>query len=180
MVLDVGWNFSGLVVVNVCKCGKDAVVKMHRGCTSCKRFDFHSAYLNGELEEEVFLEQPPNFAFAEPEKFVLKLKKGGRRSNKVIDDKDILWEDFCKAVPRMLLAMEEADWPVERIIMLASFWANLQVHELRSSRDPVDQKTLLLYQAQQRRLWHLAIPSPRGAYNISVIDETHSSLRDTF
>jgi len=82
MVLDVGWNFSGLVVVNVCKCGKDAVVKMHRGCTSCKRFDFHSAYLNGELEEEVFLEQPPNFAFAEPEKFVLKLKKGGRRSNK--------------------------------------------------------------------------------------------------
>ena len=49
-------------------------------------FDFHSAYLNGELEEEVFLEQPPSFAFADPEKFVLRLKKalyglkqGGRR-----------------------------------------------------------------------------------------------------
>ena len=54
-------------------------------------------------------------------------------SDKVVDDKEILWEDFCQAVPCMLLAMEEADWPVECIIMLASFWANLQVHELGSS-----------------------------------------------
>jgi Reverse transcriptase (RNA-dependent DNA polymerase)/gag-polypeptide of LTR copia-type len=49
-------------------------------------FDFHSAYLNGELEEEVFMEQPPSFEFANREKYVLKLKKalyglkqGGRR-----------------------------------------------------------------------------------------------------
>jgi len=95
-----------------------------------------------------------------------------RDSKRVIDNKDIPWEDFCQAVPRMIIAMEEADWPPERIVMLASFWGNLQVHELRSSRDPLDQKTLLLYQARQRRLWHLAIPSPRGAYNIATIDET--------
>jgi hypothetical protein len=94
-----------------------------------------------------------------------------RESHKAIDDKDIRWEDFCQAVPRMILAMEEADWPEERVVMLASFWGNLQIHELRSSHDPLDQRTLLLYQARQRRLWHLAIPSPWGAYNLSVIDE---------
>ena len=89
----------------------------------------------------------------------------------VTDDKDILWEDFCQAAPRMIVAMEEAEWPQDRITMLAKFWGNLQVHELRSSRDPLDQKTLLIYQAEQRRLWHLAISSPRSAYNISRINE---------
>ncbi|KAF8799551.1 hypothetical protein BYT27DRAFT_7039294, partial [Phlegmacium glaucopus] len=64
----------------------------------------------------------------------------------VLDDKHISWEDFCQAVPRMIVAMEEADWPQDRVTMLAKFWGNLQVHELHSSRDPLDQKTLILYQ----------------------------------
>ena len=94
-----------------------------------------------------------------------------RTATAVMEDKNILWEDFCQAAPRMILAMEEANWPQERVVMLAKFWGNLQVHELRSSIDPLDQKTLLVYQAEQRRLWHLAISSPRGAYNISRINE---------
>jgi hypothetical protein len=89
----------------------------------------------------------------------------------VTDDKNILWEDFCQAAPRMIVAMEESGWPQERVAMLAKFWGNLQVHELRSSRDPLDQKTLIVYQAEQRRLWHLAISSPQGAYNLSRINE---------
>jgi Reverse transcriptase (RNA-dependent DNA polymerase) len=54
-------------------------------------FDFHSAYLNGELEEEVFMEQPPSFEFADRERYVLRLKKalyglkqGGRRWYKTL------------------------------------------------------------------------------------------------
>jgi hypothetical protein len=94
-----------------------------------------------------------------------------RTATAVTDDKNILWEDFCQAAPRMIVAMEEADWPQERVSMLAKFWGNLQIHELRSTRDPLDQKTLIVYQAEQRRLWHLAISSPRGAYNISRINE---------
>jgi hypothetical protein len=94
-----------------------------------------------------------------------------KTSSSVLDDKNILWEDFCQAVPRMIVAMEEADWPKERVVMLAEFWGKLMVHELRSSRDPLDQKTLIIYQAEQRRLWHLAISSPQGAYNLSKINE---------
>ena len=30
---------------------------------------------------------------------------------------------------------------------------------------------LLVYQAEQRRLWHLAISSPQGAYNLSRIND---------
>ena len=94
-----------------------------------------------------------------------------RTSSGVIEDRYILWEDFCQAAPRMIIAMEEADWPQERVAMLAKFWGNLQIHELQSSRDPLDQKTLIVYQAEQRRLWHLAISSPQGAYNLSCINE---------
>lgn len=94
-----------------------------------------------------------------------------RTASAVTDDKNILWEDFCQAAPRMIVAMEEADWPSERVSMLAKFWGNLQIHELRSSRDPLDQKTLIVYQAEQHRLWHLAITSPQGAYNLSRINE---------
>ena len=87
------------------------------------------------------------------------------------EDRNILWEDFCQAAPRMIVAMEEADWPQERVAMLAKFWGNLQIHELRSTRDPLDQKTLIVYQAEQRRAWHLAISSPQGAYNLARINE---------
>ena len=53
-----------------------------------------------------------------------------RTSSTVIEDRNILWEDFCRAAPRMIVAMEEADWPQERVSMLAKFWGNLQIHEL--------------------------------------------------
>ena len=94
-----------------------------------------------------------------------------KTSSAVTEDRNILWEDFCQAAPRMIVAMEEADWPQERVSMLAKFWGNLQIHELRSSRDPLDQKTLIVYQAEQRRAWHLAISSPQGAYNLARINE---------
>ena len=94
-----------------------------------------------------------------------------RTSSIVTEDRNILWEDFCQAAPRMIVAMEEADWPQECVAMLAKFWGNLQIHELRSSRDPLDQRTLIVYQAEQRRLWHLSISSPQGAYNLARINE---------
>ncbi|KAF8803228.1 hypothetical protein BYT27DRAFT_7214794 [Phlegmacium glaucopus] len=53
-----------------------------------------------------------------------------RDATGVSDDKDISWEDFCQAAPRMIVAMEEADWPQDRVLMLAKFWGNLQIHEL--------------------------------------------------
>ncbi|KAI0954812.1 hypothetical protein AcW1_006590 [Taiwanofungus camphoratus] len=54
-----------------------------------------------------------------------------RDAHGVIDDKDLLWEDFCQAVLRMILAMEQAGWLVERVLMVTTFWGNLQIHPMR-------------------------------------------------
>jgi hypothetical protein len=100
-----------------------------------------------------------------------------KESKAVIEDRDIEWEDFCIVAPRMIEAMGRANWPREHIQMMAHFWANLQEHPFRSSGAPFKQKSLLVYQAEQRRLWHIAITNPHSGYNLSTINKT--LLRDT-
>ena len=41
------------------------------------QFDFHGAFLNGVLDddEEVYMEQPPDFETADPGRYVLQLRK---------------------------------------------------------------------------------------------------------
>jgi hypothetical protein len=100
-----------------------------------------------------------------------------KESKGVVEDCEIEWEDFCIAAPRMIEAMGRANWPRERIQMMADFWTNLQEHPFRSSGAPFEQKSLLVYQAEQRRLWHIAITNPHSGYNLALINE--ALLRDT-
>ncbi len=85
-------------------------------------FDFNSAYLNSHLDEEVYLEQPPDHEFADRKRFVLKLKKalyglkqGGRK----------WYETLCVALADEGFRRTEADWGVffkrdgEHLIILA-------------------------------------------------------------
>ncbi|KAG1908762.1 uncharacterized protein F5891DRAFT_937224, partial [Suillus fuscotomentosus] len=58
-------------------------------------------------------------------------------ASSVINDEDLTFEDFCQACPRFITVIEEADWPMDRVRMLAIFWKNIQVHEFRSMRDPM-------------------------------------------
>ena len=51
-----------------------------------------------------------------------------RTASKVRDDKDLKMEDLCHAIPQMIVAMEDADWPPTRVNMLATFWANILSH----------------------------------------------------
>lgn len=94
-----------------------------------------------------------------------------RASRTAIDDQNLSFEDFCQASPRMITAMEEANWPKDRVKMMAFFWRNLQTHPLRSSREPLAQKTLLVYQAEQRKRWHIAIKSTNNLYSLERINE---------
>lgn len=100
-----------------------------------------------------------------------------RSARSVINDENLPFEEFCQACPRFLTALDEAGWPQDRIRMMALFWRNLQVHSYRSLRDPLAQKTLLVYQAEQRRRWHVAAKSSVGPYDISVVNE--KVLEDT-
>lgn len=72
-----------------------------------------------------------------------------KEARAVVDNEHLKWEDFCQVVPRMVRAMEIADWQPECVTMLAQLWGNLMVHRLWSTTDPMDQEALLVYQAQQ-------------------------------
>ncbi|KAG1908638.1 uncharacterized protein F5891DRAFT_1180169 [Suillus fuscotomentosus] len=72
-----------------------------------------------------------------------------RSARSVVNDENLLFEEFCQACPRFLTAIKEAEWPEDRVWMMARFWMNIQVHKFRSLRDPIVQKTLLVYQAEQ-------------------------------
>ncbi|KIJ57088.1 hypothetical protein M422DRAFT_23203 [Sphaerobolus stellatus SS14] len=87
------------------------------------------------------------------------------------EDKDLTWDEFSGAVPRMLLAMQRAHWPEDRKNALAGFWGNLMSHPLRTSIDPLAVKTLLLYQAEQRKRWHDAIPGLGGGWSLNEISD---------
>ena len=94
-----------------------------------------------------------------------------KESRSVVEDCKLSWDDFCIAAPRMILAMSRSEWPPDRITMMTEFWTNINTHPFRSSRDPLDRSTLLLYQAEQRKLWHQAINSPGHGYDLSQINE---------
>jgi hypothetical protein len=94
-----------------------------------------------------------------------------KESRGVVEDHNLSWDDFCIAAPRMIQAMNRAEWPTERIVMMTEFWSNLNTHPFRSSRDPLDRNALLLYQSEQRKLWHQAINSPGHGYDLSQINE---------
>ncbi|KAG2029227.1 hypothetical protein BDR03DRAFT_1018719, partial [Suillus americanus] len=55
--------------------------------------------------------------------------------------------------------------------MMARFWRNIQVHKYRSMRNPVAQKALLAYQAEQHKRWHVALKTAVGPYDLSLVNE---------
>ena len=100
-----------------------------------------------------------------------------KESRGIIDNQDIKWDNFCIAAPQMIEAIGRANWPHNHIQIMVNFWVNLQEHPFCSSSVPFEQKSLLVYQAEQRRLWHIAIVDPHARYNLSTINE--ALLRDT-
>lgn len=95
----------------------------------------------------------------------------------IVDDEDLPWEDFCTACPLFIKAAEDALWPSERVDMMSGLFFAVQTHPWRRSRDPLERRSLLVYAAEQRRLWHTAITANGGAYNVSIFNE--SILRST-
>jgi hypothetical protein len=95
----------------------------------------------------------------------------------LIEDQDLTWEDFSIAVSRMTDAIGKAEWPQARILMMTAFWNGIQLHSSRSSSDPLGKRTLLLYQAEQRKLWHYAMQFPGHGY--SLANNNEELLRQT-
>ena len=88
----------------------------------------------------------------------------------VTKDENLSWEEFNEAAPRMITAMKQHEWPEDRVLMHVQFWTALQNHRWRHSFDEMQQRALLLYQSQQRRLWHLTAGSPQGGWSIAELN----------
>lgn len=91
-------------------------------------------------------------------------------SRAALDDEDLSWEAFCNACPRLVKAAAAAQWTDERVDILAGFFGGILSHTWRGSRDPLQQQTLQVYMAEQRRLWHVALANDAG-YNLSIIND---------
>ena len=85
----------------------------------------------------------------------------------------------------MLKAMNDVKWVDQWVSMLAVFWGELLNHPHHSSSREVDQRSLLVYQAEHRIAWYLAIDTPAGAWDIGIFEptllrETHDQVSDEF
>lgn len=89
----------------------------------------------------------------------------------IVEDQNLSWEQFMEAAPCMICAMEGVCWDPACIVMLVDFWQNLQLHPFKNLIDAIDTCTLLVYQEEQRKSWHLAILLLQGAWDISILME---------
>jgi hypothetical protein len=96
----------------------------------------------------------------------------------VTRDENLSWEQFNEAAPRMIIAMKQHEWPKDRVDMHVSFWSALQNHRWRHSFDTLKQRALLLYQSQQRRLWHLTAGGPFGWTIVELSNELILQARE--
>jgi hypothetical protein len=95
----------------------------------------------------------------------------------LIKDQDLSWEEFTIASAHMIDAMDKAEWPQDQISMMTAFWGGIQIHPFRSSSSALNRNMLLLYQAEQRKLWHQATRTPGHGYSLAGINE--QLLRET-
>ncbi|KAG1904843.1 uncharacterized protein F5891DRAFT_944792 [Suillus fuscotomentosus] len=93
-------------------------------------------------------------------------------SKHVVPDRFLSPVDFAQAVPRIVAALEEHDWPNQRVLMLARFWGAIMTHRYWNSNNQIAQRALMIYQEEQRRAWHMAVALGNGAWDLSIISDT--------
>jgi len=90
-----------------------------------------------------------------------------KASKSVVNDKDLTWRQMTMGKNSMIHYMNKLGWPEKHIDALASFYFQLEDHDMRLS--PHGDKILLIFQAAVRREWHDAMERNKG-FNISIIN----------
>ncbi|KAG1775593.1 hypothetical protein EV702DRAFT_944044, partial [Suillus placidus] len=67
-------------------------------------------------------------------------------SKHVVPDHFLLPADFTQAIPHIVAALEEHDWPKQCVLMLVHFWGAIMTHLYWNSNDLVAQRALMTYQ----------------------------------
>jgi hypothetical protein len=91
--------------------------------------------------------------------------KAAKASKNVISDEALTWDQILTARHNLLDAA--AAWPDKHRVALAEFFMNLEALKATGS----NVRTLILYQATARRLWHTALKGPGPCFNLSIINK---------
>ncbi|KAF6740965.1 hypothetical protein DFP72DRAFT_1123256 [Ephemerocybe angulata] len=96
-----------------------------------------------------------------------------KASKALVRDEDLAWDQFPMAYMRLIPAMRDAGWESDRVNMFAKFWSSLHLHPWATALDStgVDRHALLIYQAEQRRQWHLIVQNDHTVPDLTVINE---------
>ncbi|KAJ2913980.1 hypothetical protein MD484_g6435, partial [Candolleomyces efflorescens] len=97
-----------------------------------------------------------------------------KASKLLVKDEELSWEQYSVGSIRFLRFAEDAGWSRDWTDMLGRFFASLQVHEWNLVLDKTgcDRRALLIYQARQRRSWHLSIKNEGRVLDLSVTNQT--------
>ncbi|KAG0699047.1 hypothetical protein DFH29DRAFT_983652 [Suillus ampliporus] len=105
-----------------------------------------------------------NLVSSEPQGMILMASQDGQQTwvnadetrdpkSVITKDKNISWEQFNEAAPRMITAMKQHEWPKDRVEMHIMFWTALQNHRWRHAFDVLKQRALLLYSISRTCQW---------------------------
>jgi hypothetical protein len=99
-----------------------------------------------------------------------------------VKDEALSWEEFVEANYRMLNAMRQQDWSVERLDMVRHFWLALEGHSWRHDPSEYRKRALLLYQGRVRRDWHKTLGTPDAfrllPLQVGRLNDYHQELLD--
>ena len=129
---------------------------------------FTNASLNDAAKMSSILEEDALSLVKRDDRSTSLVSLSSKESRSVVEDSKLPWDNFCIVAPHMILVMSWSEWPPDWITMMMT---NVSTHPYRLSRDPLNQSMLLVYQAEQRKLWHQAINSPGHGYGLSQINE---------
>ncbi|KAF8897791.1 hypothetical protein BD779DRAFT_1432758 [Infundibulicybe gibba] len=99
-------------------------------------------------------------------KMTLKPTAGARASRNAIDDSALSWEQMCSAKNAFLVQIQATGWPEIYISSLASFFLDIECHELRD--EEFGKPILLNYQARMRREWHDTLDRNKDTFDIGM------------
>ena len=124
-----------------------------------------SSFINSDTQTFTFIKDDNGSTTLTPTVFK-------RESNSVIPDSNLPFDNFLIAIPHMIEAMGQAQWPKDHILMMSQFQDNILDNPCCSTGLHKDKLTLMVYQEEQCKQWHHMTSVPGQGCDLSEISAT--------
>ncbi|KAL8120493.1 hypothetical protein AgCh_017608 [Apium graveolens] len=145
------------------------------------QMDLKSAFINGELEEEVYVQQPSGFEVPEFPNFVYKLLKAQYDLNQLVERVFLLgsplsikgenWEEAMKVVSgRFVNAYSTNDWMLEvvfRARLRSSLWLQFKPHQIAAGAAYLAAKSMNIDLTSSQHVWQ-EFQTPSSVLKVTI------------